>query len=83
MAAITYKCPNCGGGLVFDPGTQKYKCEYCLSLLTSRNWRIRDLTGRIQVNGPKETMGRKKRSEGRADLWKQFPAFVPAAEPRL
>ena len=34
-------------------------------------------------NGPKETMGRKKRSEGRADLWKQFPAFVPAAEPRL
>ena len=32
MAAITYKCPNCGGGLVFDPGTQKYKCEYCLSL---------------------------------------------------
>ena len=26
MAAITYKCPNCGGGLVFDPGTQKYKC---------------------------------------------------------
>lgn len=31
MAAITYQCPNCGGGLAFDPGTQKYKCEYCLS----------------------------------------------------
>ncbi|MDO5416080.1 MAG: TFIIB-type zinc ribbon-containing protein [Lachnospiraceae bacterium] len=31
MAAITYKCPNCGGGLVFDPKAQTYKCEYCLS----------------------------------------------------
>lgn len=31
MAVITYKCPNCGGGLVFNPNTQKYRCEYCLS----------------------------------------------------
>ena len=31
MAAITYKCPNCGGGLIFDPQTQKYACEYCRS----------------------------------------------------
>lgn len=31
MAAITLKCPNCGGGLVFNPDTQKYKCEYCMS----------------------------------------------------
>lgn len=31
MSATTYKCPNCGGGLIFDPSTQKYKCEYCLS----------------------------------------------------
>ena len=31
MAAITYKCPNCGGGLIFDPKTQKYGCEYCRS----------------------------------------------------
>ena len=31
MAAITYKCPTCGGGLIFEPETQKYKCEYCLS----------------------------------------------------
>lgn len=32
MAAVTLKCPNCGGGLIFDPASQKYKCEYCLSL---------------------------------------------------
>lgn len=31
MAVITYKCPNCGGDLRFDPESQRYKCEYCLS----------------------------------------------------
>ena len=34
MAAITYKCPNCNGGLMFDPASQKYHCEYCLSDFT-------------------------------------------------
>ena len=32
MGAVTFKCPNCGGDLRFDPATQKYKCEYCASL---------------------------------------------------
>jgi DNA-directed RNA polymerase subunit RPC12/RpoP len=31
MSAISYKCPNCGGDLQFDPESQQYKCEYCLS----------------------------------------------------
>ena len=31
MSVISYKCPNCGAELVFDPETQKLKCEYCLS----------------------------------------------------
>lgn len=31
MSVITYKCPNCGGELLFDPESQKFKCEYCLS----------------------------------------------------
>lgn len=31
MAVISYKCPNCGGDLRFDPQTQEYKCEYCIS----------------------------------------------------
>ncbi|MEG0368482.1 MAG: TFIIB-type zinc ribbon-containing protein [Hungatella sp.] len=31
MTTVTYKCPSCGGGLTFDPATQTYKCEYCLS----------------------------------------------------
>ena len=28
MATITYKCPNCDGGLLFDPATQRYHCGY-------------------------------------------------------
>lgn len=31
MSVITYKCPNCGGELKFDPESQDFKCEYCLS----------------------------------------------------
>lgn len=31
MDSVTYKCPNCDGGLEFDPETQKFKCGYCLS----------------------------------------------------
>ena len=34
MSAVSYKCPNCGGELTFDPQTQKYKCEYCFSYFT-------------------------------------------------
>lgn len=34
MAVITYKCPNCGGDLRFDPESQKHRCEYCRSLFT-------------------------------------------------
>ena len=29
MSTISIKCPNCGGELIFDPKSQKYKCEYC------------------------------------------------------
>lgn len=34
MAVVTYKCPNCDGGLVFDPESQRFQCEYCLSSFT-------------------------------------------------
>ncbi len=34
MAVMSYKCPNCGGGLTFDPKKQKLMCEYCLSEFT-------------------------------------------------
>lgn len=34
MAVITYKCPNCGADLKFDPEHQDYRCEYCESAFT-------------------------------------------------
>ena len=34
MAVISFKCPNCDGELIFDPATQSYKCEYCVSTFT-------------------------------------------------
>lgn len=31
---MSHKCPNCDGPLLFDPKTQKFHCEYCLSVFT-------------------------------------------------
>lgn len=31
MAVVSYKCPNCGGPLTFNPEKQKFSCDYCLS----------------------------------------------------
>ncbi|MDO4522069.1 MAG: TFIIB-type zinc ribbon-containing protein [Eubacteriales bacterium] len=31
MDVISYKCPNCGADLKFDPATQRFVCEYCMS----------------------------------------------------
>ena len=31
---ITYKCPNCDAGLLFDAELQLFKCEFCLSKFT-------------------------------------------------
>ena len=31
---VTYKCPNCDAGLLFDADLQLFKCEFCLSKFT-------------------------------------------------
>lgn len=31
MSTISYKCPNCGGDLQYDPDSKQFKCEFCLS----------------------------------------------------
>ncbi len=42
MAVVTYKCPNCDGGLVFEPGSQKFTCDYCGSSFTEEEVRALD-----------------------------------------
>lgn len=37
MSVITYKCPNCDSGLVFDPESSTYACEYCFSKFTQED----------------------------------------------
>ena len=35
-ATMTYKCPNCDAGLVFDAEGQSFSCEFCLSKFTMK-----------------------------------------------
>ncbi len=30
-STVTYKCPNCGAGLIFDAEKQTFVCEFCIS----------------------------------------------------
>ena len=34
MDLMTYKCPNCGGAIVFESEGQQFKCESCDSVFT-------------------------------------------------
>jgi len=45
MSVYTYKCPNCGGGLNFDPKTQYFICEFCGSEFTKEE---------METNKPEE-----------------------------
>lgn len=54
MATITWKCPNCGGPVLFDPKTQKYKCEYCLSLFTQQQLDAQEPSSAGEEQNPEE-----------------------------
>lgn len=36
MAGVTYKCPNCGSYLAFNPDDQKWKCDSCGSVFDEK-----------------------------------------------
>lgn len=38
MDVVQFKCPNCGGSVVFDPKTQKHICEFCMSDFTEEEY---------------------------------------------
>ena len=57
MEVITYKCPNCGGDLTFDPASGKYKCEYCLSSFTQEEAEKANPGAAEAMNGEDNTAG--------------------------
>lgn len=68
MATLTYKCPNCDGGLQFDPKTQDFACEYCLSHFTQTQ--LDALNPALEKEStsalPKDTPVQQKESQGEA-----------------
>lgn len=50
MAVVSYKCPNCGGELTFDPESQKLKCEYCFSSFDEEE--VKNLTNQHTYDTP-------------------------------
>lgn len=67
MAVITYKCPNCDGGLVFDPESGAYVCEYCLSKFTEEELTIG--TEKENTNNPENKTEQKEHTEGAAVVY--------------
>ena len=57
MEVITYKCPNCGGDLTFDPASGKYKCEYCLSSFTQEEAEKANPKAAEALNGEDDAAG--------------------------
>ena len=62
MEVITYKCPNCGGDLTFDPASGKYKCEYCLSSFTQEEAEKANPQAAEALNGEDDAAGAQKES---------------------
>lgn len=56
MDTITFKCPNCGGGLVFNPETQKYECEFCLSDFNFQELKSQDSQDAAAANEPQAVL---------------------------
>lgn len=50
MAVLTYKCPNCGGEVTFDPTEQNFRCDYCISHFTSKELQAASQHDTIEIN---------------------------------
>ena len=68
MAVISYKCPNCDGELIFDPATQNYKCEYCMSAFSQKE---------LEEMKPAREAERRAESEASEPETKGTEAFGP------
>lgn len=76
MAVVSFKCPNCGGELVFDPNTQSYSCPYCnsefsqeqIDTMQKKTSRLRKLLRRLILQ---KGRNRKRRQCMSAQLWRR------------
>lgn len=94
MEVITYKCPNCGGDLTFDPASGKYKCEYCLSSFTQEEAEKANPKAAEALNGEDDAAGAQEASDaqkkavrrkqkGKQSRAKQLSTPARTAAPRL
>ena len=67
MEGITYKCPNCGGDLTFDPASGKYKCEYCLSSFTQEEAEKANPKAAEALNGEDDAAGAQEASDAQKE----------------
>ncbi len=68
MGTVSWKCPNCGGGLKFDPASQKFECEYCMSQFSEED---------LERLKPSETSGEEAAKDpGNADSETEREAVV-------
>ncbi|MBQ7797216.1 MAG: TFIIB-type zinc ribbon-containing protein [Lachnospiraceae bacterium] len=72
MAVMSYKCPNCGGGLTFDPKKQQLVCEYCLSEFTEEEMKrleAEEAKKRAEENGEDGASGVGSEAENGESAW--------------
>ena len=60
---ISYKCPNCGGPLKFNPQKQRYTCEYCLSEFAQEGFKDTEEKAQEEKTQEEKTQEDKKESE--------------------
>ena len=64
IQTITYKCPNCGGPVKYDPEKGKYSCEFCLS----------EFTGIGEENSREESPEKKKQADAKEPVLYNCPS---------
>ena len=71
MALVSYKCPNCGGSVVFDPKKQKFCCEFCMSEFTKEEMEAAALKSTETSGTQEESSAADTAQNNNADSTKQ------------
>ena len=69
MSVTSYKCPNCGGALVYNARQKRFLCDHCLSSFTDN-----EMNRILGENKPEETIEIKP-TESLEEIQKQIDSF--------